>query len=86
MKIITQNVNNDYLNKNKNSKKNTFRAHPDFKKLTQDSNIVVSSFFRRGTKYGSPSIHFIDIIILLAYLSVTIFLLCLFKTVFFLLK
>lgn len=44
------------------SKKTNFKAHPDFKNLAKDYDIVASSFFRRGPLYGAPSENFIDII------------------------
>lgn len=40
----------------------TFKAHPDFYKLSELYNIKASSYFRRGLRYGTPDDKFSDII------------------------
>ena len=45
----------------KNSKL-SFKAHPDFIKLSKNYNITASSYFRRGQAYGSADENFIDIV------------------------
>lgn len=63
MKILPIN-NLQYVN-NKNSKttyKPSFTHHPDFLKLQHEYEICASSYFRRGSFYGSPSDKFIDIV------------------------
>ena len=39
-----------------------FCAHPDFYALRKNYDVVVSSYFRRGQRYGSPCNEFIDIV------------------------
>ena len=46
-----------------NNRQVTFKAHPDFDKLSKDYEIKASSYFRRGTAYGSESEEYIDIVI-----------------------
>lgn len=45
-----------------NNRQVTFKAHPDFDKLSKDYEIKASSYFRRGTAYGSESEEYIDIV------------------------
>lgn len=40
----------------------TFKAHPDFVKLSKNYNITASSYFRRGQTYGSADKDFMDIV------------------------
>lgn len=42
--------------------KTSFKAHPDFVKLSKNYNITASSYFRRGQAYGSADENFIDIV------------------------
>ena len=64
---INPNFNTNYKTKcNYTAKRKTssisFKAHPDFLKLSQHYELKASSFFRRGAFYGSPSDHYQDIV------------------------
>lgn len=40
----------------------SFKAHPDFENLKKFYEVTASSYFRRGSFYGSPSDYFVDIV------------------------
>ena len=40
----------------------SFKAHPDFENLKKVYDVTASSYFRRGSFYGSPSDYFVDIV------------------------
>ena len=44
------------------SSKISFKAHPDFVRLSKNYNITASSYFRRGQAYGSADENFVDIV------------------------
>ena len=58
----------NFVNYNNSKAKNAsgfnvnFGHHPDFKKLMQDYEVTASSYFRRGSFYGSPCKEFADVI------------------------
>ena len=57
-------INTNYSNYYKKAYNASFKAHPDFYKLSKNFDVTASSFFRRGQLFGIPSDDFEDIVTL----------------------